>query len=378
MGKPLLAENVKVVLYTPTKPLRSLSSPVSNDPQVTIRKLVEKHLDIELFFSKQENFNIAEIKGEASIGIIESSPFSSWTTENRLVGSSQMFLRIRTWLRISEIGERKRLCLMPLGILEISDASGVRRWVNVNKSWLLLTMGPQKKSLSIRQSRPGPSSSPLTHINQASSSSSSSRGNVDLSPEGCRINEVAAFLKGCNPPMCHLLNSFIKFGCRNRKFLEAVADYDDNEMLDFLRTVIKHENQGLGFEMDVWVLKRQFKRYFVWSIVLFYVADVFVFVFWIFIVFVTWRQRLRRGLQWLQSDHVYIPALILQRWCTVAVLFNTSPTRHHERDGGESHFTSIKLRIVRFMWQYIELPSEIRAWQTDGIDPGRNVTVNLR
>ncbi|KAJ3568219.1 hypothetical protein NP233_g5850 [Leucocoprinus birnbaumii] len=52
-------------------------------------------------------------------------------------------------------------------------------------------------------------------------------------------DEVRAFLQSCEPPMGHLLQTFLAFGCRNRLFLEAVAESDQEEIEGFIRKVLE-------------------------------------------------------------------------------------------------------------------------------------------
>jgi hypothetical protein len=74
-------------------------------------------------------------------------------------------------------------------------------------------------------------------------------------------DEVAAFLRNCVPAMDHFLDAFINFGCRNRKFLEGLAQYDDDEIEEFLRKIMRR-SMGKMTEMDVWFLKKDLKRSF--------------------------------------------------------------------------------------------------------------------
>lgn len=81
-----------------------------------------------------------------------------------------------------------------------------------------------------------------------------------------RTNEVAHFLKSCAPDMYFLLDSFIAFGCCNREYLEYVAGCGDIDIEEFIKAVtLRHPPArlvgGLS-EMDAWLLKHHFKRYF--------------------------------------------------------------------------------------------------------------------
>jgi len=73
-------------------------------------------------------------------------------------------------------------------------------------------------------------------------------------------SEVEGFLRKCN--MHFLLDSFLAFGCSDRRCLEAVAKSGDAEIEKFIQTVIRrYPPARLLEDMQIWVLKQHFKSY---------------------------------------------------------------------------------------------------------------------
>ncbi|XP_006459036.1 hypothetical protein AGABI2DRAFT_134575 [Agaricus bisporus var. bisporus H97] len=76
------------------------------------------------------------------------------------------------------------------------------------------------------------------------------------------VEEVADFLRTCNPDMTYFLPAFIDFGCRSQSYLEALASYSDEHMDDiFMRMASKALPEVVLTEMDIWVLKQGLKEF---------------------------------------------------------------------------------------------------------------------
>ncbi|KAF5359738.1 hypothetical protein D9756_003043 [Leucocoprinus leucothites] len=242
--------------------------------KATIQELVEAHLNTGEFFSNQDSCDIAEIKGGLSRKFPE-------IFEDTAVKNSR---RHRKMARAMDYARRYFQVLRSK--YEDSDEDD-----NHSDETLEYDQKRSPNTFVPSQNQPAYSTQPVpahadnvTPTNPYASLSSLSWHPIHSAPQlpspvpapvqtfeqppehGSRPEEVATFLQSCKPSMEFLFDSFMAFGCRNRKFLEAVAKLDYNEIEEFLRGVIRHSppfgDSDTVPEMWVWLLKKHLKRYF--------------------------------------------------------------------------------------------------------------------
>jgi len=76
-----------------------------------------------------------------------------------------------------------------------------------------------------------------------------------------QVEEVESFLQACTPPMGHLLQRLLSYGCRNRQFLLAASHWPKEEIEVLLQNLPTLGGRELT-QMEVQVLRLHFSQYF--------------------------------------------------------------------------------------------------------------------
>lgn len=76
-----------------------------------------------------------------------------------------------------------------------------------------------------------------------------------------QVEEVESFLQACIPPMGHLLQRLLSYGCRNQQFLYAVSQWPKAEIEEFLHNLPTLGGRDIT-PMEVQVLRVHFLQYF--------------------------------------------------------------------------------------------------------------------
>ena len=116
----------------------------------------------------------------------------------------------------------------------------------------------QQSEVATRDPAPESASSQIP-----SRSNESSMGvNPDITHDPNQYKDVHRFLEASTPPMTHLMDAFINFGCINADFLRAISVWS----LDKIRNVLDQLSLGPNgrqiSRMDKFVLENHFKEYF--------------------------------------------------------------------------------------------------------------------
>ena len=74
--------------------------------------------------------------------------------------------------------------------------------------------------------------------------------------------DIYNFLKTSTPPMTHLLDAFIEFGCVNADFLLAMSSWTFEEIRRILDRLSLGPNGRQLTEMEIFILQNHFKEHF--------------------------------------------------------------------------------------------------------------------
>jgi hypothetical protein len=74
-------------------------------------------------------------------------------------------------------------------------------------------------------------------------------------------HDIHSFLEASMPPMTHLFDAFINFGCINTDFLLAVSRWSSENIRDFLDQLSLGPNGRQITEMEKFVLQNHFEDY---------------------------------------------------------------------------------------------------------------------
>jgi len=92
---------------------------------------------------------------------------------------------------------------------------------------------------------------------ESSDATSSSNDMVD---DGYR--PIHDFLEASVPPMTHLMDTFIDFGCTNADFLMAISSWSFERIRNVLNQIPPGQNGRKMTEMEKLILQNHFKEYF--------------------------------------------------------------------------------------------------------------------
>lgn len=77
-----------------------------------------------------------------------------------------------------------------------------------------------------------------------------------------RYRDIHNFLEASMPPMTHLMDAFIDFGCINADFLLTISSWSIEKIRDVLDQLSPGSNGKQITEMDKFILEYHFKEYF--------------------------------------------------------------------------------------------------------------------
>jgi hypothetical protein len=96
----------------------------------------------------------------------------------------------------------------------------------------------------------------------ASSSTSISAQSRSVVAPGSQIPSVHKFLEAAFPPMTHLLQRFIDFGCRSEELLFAISMWPPERIRRFLKSLPPGPTGSALTKMEVDILAYHFESYF--------------------------------------------------------------------------------------------------------------------
>jgi hypothetical protein len=102
------------------------------------------------------------------------------------------------------------------------------------------------------------------------SASSISRSNESSKPDTTprsihdpnQYRDIHSFLGASIPPMTHLMDAFIDFGCTNADFLLAISSWSSERTREALDQLSLGPNDRKFTEMEKFILENHFKEYF--------------------------------------------------------------------------------------------------------------------
>jgi hypothetical protein len=77
-----------------------------------------------------------------------------------------------------------------------------------------------------------------------------------------QYRDIHSFLETSMPPMTHLMDAFIDFGCINADFLLTISSWSMEQIRDVLDQLSLGRNGKQMTEMDKFILENHFKEYF--------------------------------------------------------------------------------------------------------------------
>ena len=77
-----------------------------------------------------------------------------------------------------------------------------------------------------------------------------------------QYRDIRRFLESSLPPMTHLMDAFIDFGCVNAAFLHTVSSWSIEKIRDVLNQLTLGPTGKKITEMDKFILENHFKEYF--------------------------------------------------------------------------------------------------------------------
>jgi hypothetical protein len=77
-----------------------------------------------------------------------------------------------------------------------------------------------------------------------------------------QYRDIHSFLESSTPPMTHLMDAFINFGCINADFLLAVSTWSFERIRDVLDQLSLGPDGRQITEMEKFILENHFKEYF--------------------------------------------------------------------------------------------------------------------
>jgi hypothetical protein len=77
-----------------------------------------------------------------------------------------------------------------------------------------------------------------------------------------QYRDIHNFLGTSTPPMTHLMDAFINFGCINADFLLAISSWSSERIREVLDQLSLGPNDRQITEMDKFILENHFKEYF--------------------------------------------------------------------------------------------------------------------
>ena len=97
----------------------------------------------------------------------------------------------------------------------------------------------------------------------------SNKSSVDIKPDTTykqhdpnQYPDIHSFLKASAPPMTHLMDAFINFGCTNADYLLAISSWSSEAIADLLNQLSLGPAGRQLTEMDKLILQDHFKEYF--------------------------------------------------------------------------------------------------------------------
>lgn len=148
---------------------------------------------------------------------------------------------------------------------------------NAKTPSISISSGPKARDFPSSLARHGSSHVDDSKIVKVESRSfpipSTSSSNMIVSPTSCgntqvrgsQIRSVQKFLEAARPPMTHLLQQFIEFGCRNEDFLLAVSVWPLERIRKFLKSLPPGPGGSPLTKMEVDILTYHFESYFLVS-----------------------------------------------------------------------------------------------------------------
>jgi hypothetical protein len=97
-------------------------------------------------------------------------------------------------------------------------------------------------------------------MSNATSSSSNSSCTTNYHPDQYR--PIHDFLEASMPPMIHLMDAFIEFGCINADFLLAISSWSSEKIKYALDKFPAGRDGRKMTEMEKFILQNHFKEYF--------------------------------------------------------------------------------------------------------------------
>jgi hypothetical protein len=94
------------------------------------------------------------------------------------------------------------------------------------------------------------------------SASSLSRSKPDITYDPNQYRDIHSFLGTSTPPMTHLMDAFINFGCINADFLLAISSWSSERIREVLDQLSLGPDDRQITEMDKFILENHFKEYF--------------------------------------------------------------------------------------------------------------------
>lgn len=77
-----------------------------------------------------------------------------------------------------------------------------------------------------------------------------------------QYRDIHSFLETSLPPMTHLMDAFINFGCINAAFLHTISSWSTEKIRDVLNQLSLDPKGRKITEMDKFILENHFKEYF--------------------------------------------------------------------------------------------------------------------
>ena len=88
------------------------------------------------------------------------------------------------------------------------------------------------------------------------------RSNKSTKHDPNQYQDIRTFLENSMPPMTHLMDAFINFGCINGEFLLAISSWPLERIREVLDQLSLGPNDKPITEMDKYILENHFKEYF--------------------------------------------------------------------------------------------------------------------
>jgi len=84
----------------------------------------------------------------------------------------------------------------------------------------------------------------------------------NLSPPSQQYGAVLDFLNASKPPMAHLMDAFVDYGCINAEFLLAISSWSVERIRCVLDQLTPGRDGKKITEMEKFILQEHFKEYF--------------------------------------------------------------------------------------------------------------------